>query len=59
MRNRKTKSYLKTVYIIVIPVLLWVYTTVMIQRFKCSEMTETQLFLNIPNSIVCNWQHCK
>ena len=40
-------------------VLLWVSVTITIQRFKCPELTETQLFKRIPHAFVLNWVDCK
>lgn len=44
--------------IVMVIILLWITTTLLIQRFKCPKMTETELFINIPKSIVCDWQDC-
>jgi hypothetical protein len=41
---------------LVVVVYLWIALTCTIQRFKCPSMTENELFLNIPQSIVCNWK---
>lgn len=41
-----------------IRMLLWILITYFIQAFKCPEMTETELFINIPKNFVCNWQNC-
>jgi hypothetical protein len=38
--------------------LLWLATSSTIQRFKCKEMTETEIFLHIPKSFVCDWDNC-
>jgi len=37
-------------------IMLWVAITTTIQRFKNTEMTETELFLNIPDSFILNWK---
>jgi hypothetical protein len=38
---------------------IWISISSTIQRFKCPKMTETEIFLNIPNSIVCDWKSCE
>lgn len=45
-------------YFMLVAVFLWVAISSTIQRFKCTKMSETELFLHIPKSFVCNWQHC-
>jgi hypothetical protein len=37
-------------YYLFAAVCLWIAVTCMVQRFKRPSMTETQIFLNIPNS---------
>lgn len=37
---------------------LWVSISSIVQRFKCSKMTETEIFMHIPNSFICNWRNC-
>lgn len=57
----KTSIYHSTLafaYVLLVAVLLWVSISCVIQRFKCPQMTETQLFLYIPHSFVCDWKHC-
>ncbi|MEY3501220.1 MAG: hypothetical protein RL308_2893 [Bacteroidota bacterium] len=44
---------------IVIAINLWIACSGIIQAFKCPKMTQTELFLNIPNSFICNWKNCK
>jgi len=44
--------------IILICVSLWVSISSIIQAFKCHEMTQTELFLHIPESFVCDWKDC-
>jgi hypothetical protein len=51
------KTY-KIVYIIAIIVLLWISISTSIQRFKCVKLTQTELFLMIPDSFVCNFKNC-
>jgi hypothetical protein len=38
--------------------LLWLATSSTIQRFKCKEMTETEILLHIPKSFLCDWDNC-
>jgi hypothetical protein len=57
----KTSIYHRTfafAYVPLVAVLLWVAVSGFIQRFKCPSMTETELFLHIPKSVVCDWKHC-
>lgn len=44
---------------IVIAINLWIACSGIIQAFKCTKMTQTELFLNIPNSFICDWKECK
>jgi hypothetical protein len=37
---------------------IWLLVSNVIQAYKCPEMTQTELFLHIPESFVCNWNHC-
>lgn len=46
-------------YLIMLGSVLWVGISSVIQRFKCPAMTETQLFLHIPKSFICEWEYCK
>lgn len=46
------------IYIAIITLLLWVSITTIIQAFKCSKMTQTELFLNIPNSCLLIFKKC-
>ena len=45
----------KLIYFIVMVILCWVLTVSIIQRFKCPELTETELFLRMPNSFICDF----
>jgi len=59
MNKLKIKEYASNaIYTVLVAVLLWVAISVFIQRFKCPSMTETELFLHIPKSVVCDWKHC-
>ena len=46
------------VFTLFVAVFLWVAISTTIQRFKCPQMTETELFIHIPKSFVCDWKHC-
>lgn len=60
MNKFKLKKYVgDTLYYAFIIVFLWIAISCFIQRFKCPSMTETQLFLHIPKSFVCDWQLCE
>ncbi len=37
---------------------IWLITTVTMQRFKCSKLTETELFISIPNSFILDFKTC-
>ena len=39
-------------------VLVWVSISNVIQAFKCPKMSQTELFLHIPKSFVCDWDNC-
>jgi len=52
------KKYNKFVYYLIIVVLMWISITTTIQAFKCQKLTRTELFLNIPNSAILNWEKC-
>ncbi len=45
-------------YFVLVAVFLWVAISNIIQAFKCPKMSQTELFLHIPKSFVCDWQHC-
>ena len=45
-----------TLYVLLILVITWVSITNLIQAFKCPKMTQTELFLHIPKSAVCDWK---
>jgi hypothetical protein len=61
MKNKLTfyRNLFWSIYGLVLSVLIWVGITCTIQRFKCPQMTETQLYLNIPHSFVCDWKYCE
>lgn len=49
----------KNIVFLVIGLTLWIACTGIIQAFKCPKMTQTELFLNITNSVICNYKTCK
>jgi hypothetical protein len=46
------------VYAMLVAVFIWVVISSIIQRFKCAKLTETELFIRIPKSFVCDWANC-
>lgn len=56
MKNKTLFSNL--IYILIASALLWVAISGIIQRFKCPEMTETQILLHTPKSVMCDWKSC-
>ncbi len=57
--NFKFKTQLiACAYVLLVAVFLWVSVSNIIQAFKCPKMTQTELFLHIHKSFVCDWQHC-
>jgi len=44
--------------VIILLVLLWCKISITIQAFKCPQMTQTELFLNMPKSFMCEWRVC-
>lgn len=59
MNKMKMKEYIcNSLYSVLVVVVLWVAVSGFIQRFKCPSMTETEVFLHIPKSVVCNWDIC-
>lgn len=57
MQNLKTKI-VNTLYILLIAMILWIVISTMIQAFKCTELTQTELLLHIPKSFICVWEYC-
>ena len=45
-------------YFILVIILLWLTISNTVQAFKCSKMTQTELFIHIPKSFACNWEYC-
>lgn len=44
--------------VLVIAVIVNAGVTSTVQRFACPSMTETQVFLNLPNSFLWKFKHC-
>lgn len=51
-------NIVKVLYFTLAGIALWAAISSNIQRFKCTKMTETELFLHVPKSFVCDWQYC-
>ena len=45
-------------YFLLVAVFLWMTISNITQAFKCPKMSQTELFLHIPKSFVCDWKHC-
>ena len=58
MKTKREKIQ-TTIEIILLPFILWIAISIMIQAFKCPQMTSTQLILNIPHSFVCDFKECE
>jgi hypothetical protein len=59
------KSNIKTMqenpkpkFLLIAALIMWISISTFIQRVKCPKMTETELFLRIPQSFLANWQLC-
>ena len=52
------KHIKKALYFILVVLLIWMAATNIIQAFKCPEMTQTELFLHIFKSFICDWKYC-
>lgn len=57
-KNKIEDSISNIIYNVLVVTLLWIAISSFIQRFKCPSMTETELFLHIPKSVVCDWEYC-
>jgi len=47
------------IYLLLIIIFLWVAGTSITQRFKCPKLSETELFLMIPENFILNFNTCK
>lgn len=53
---KKSNKIQDVIGIAIIIALLWIFISSSVQRFKCTDMTETQLFLHIPKAFICDWE---
>ena len=37
----------------------WLFISNLIQAFNCPKMSQTELFMQLPNSFIGNWKYCK
>jgi membrane protein involved in colicin uptake len=58
MKNYIKNNISNALYFVLVAVFLWAAISTMTQAFKCPEMSQTELFIHIPKSFVCDWQHC-
>lgn len=59
MKKLNIKNYARNaLYTMLVAALLWVAVSGFIQRFKCAKLTETELFLHTPKSVMCDWEYC-
>jgi len=58
MKKQTKQSIYLILYIIFLTCSIWVAVSTTIQRFKCAELTETELFQLVPQSFICNWKTC-
>lgn len=49
----------RKLHMLIIFILAWVLVSNTIQAFKCPEMTNTELFLHLPKSFICDWIYCE
>ena len=56
--KKKAPFYRNFAYLLV-PLFLWVSISSTIQRFKCAQLTGTEIFIRIPKSFMCDWVNCK
>lgn len=52
------KKYKDTFKLLCFFALLWIAITTSIQRFKCTNFSETELFLMIPENFVLQFDNC-
>jgi len=51
----KIKEFMFGVLIIT---LVWLMISNIIQAFKCPTMSQTELFIHLPKSFICDWKEC-
>lgn len=44
------------IFVLLVLSVLWLVISNLIQAFMCPEMTQTELFLHMPKSFVCDWK---
>jgi hypothetical protein len=49
----------KTFKILLFITMSWLFISNIIQALKCSEMTQTELFLHLPKSFICDFKNCE
>ena len=58
--NEKMKNKIQNIIIYaVLAAFIWMSISNIIQAIKCPAMTQTELFLHIPASFMCNWEICE
>ena len=56
---KKSKSFaFDFLLIVLIIATVWGSVSTAVQAVKCPHLTQTELFLKIPNSFICNWENC-
>ena len=56
---KKNKKYYKDALILLsVSLFMWIFVTTLIQRFKCTNMTETEMLIHAPKSFVLDWKKC-
>ena len=54
------KKVVKTLlYYIMVVIIMWIAISSLVQAAKCPSMSQTELFLRIPQSFVGDWQNCE
>lgn len=54
---KQTKEFFSaSFYLLFLAAVIWVAVSTGIQRFKRPELSETELFLRIPKSFICDWK---
>lgn len=44
---------------IILGIILYTFTTMLIQAIICPKMTQREIFLNAPNSFILKWKTCE
>ena len=56
-KRQLTNGVKEFTYWAVIVVVLWLFGTNLVQAFKCPSMTNTQLFLHLPKTVMLDFQY--